>query len=461
MTTTDLSILARDYKRRVPGKFMLVDGGKLEEKIGGEEFVATLKLDGVMQLVRYADGEIRACGAGGNETPATLPCLLEAMSMLSGKGITSALFAAELYAVVSDTGRERVCDVAASLADTSRHGDLRLAPFDILEINGEDISAVTISEKLPRLTSLFGAGSLVGSVRSWKCHSISEVRQLYDSQVADGGAEGLVLHSSNGFVYKLKPRHTIDVAVIGFTEGEGGHAGMVRDMLTAVIRPDGELRQVVSVGGGLTDEQRLDLYKRLKDNLAESYYVETDSRGVAFQMVNPEIVIEISAVDFVTENSAGEPKINMLLTYDQATGYNVVGKTAGVALHSATFVRERTDKTACAENVRESQLTDLVVFSEGRITDFSSLPASEILLRRVFTKTTAGKTSVQKFVVWKTNKEQTGSFPAYVLHHTDYNFHRQEQLKRDIRVSDSRSQIFELCDALIASGIKKGWNEIV
>ncbi len=458
---SDLSTLARDYKRRVPGKFMLVDGSKIEEKIGGEEFTVTLKLDGVMQLVSYADGAIRACGTGGNETPATLSCMTETASLLAGKGIRSALFAAELYAVLSDSGRERVCDVAAALADESLRDKLRLAPFDILEIDGEDMNALPVAEKLNRLKEIFGGGVAVSPVKSMACSSVGDVRQLYDTLVAEGGAEGLVVHSSNSFVYKLKPRHTVDVAVIGYTAGEGGHAGMVRDMLTAVIRPDGEIRQVASVGGGLTDEQRLDLFNRLKDSGVESYYVETDSRGVAFQMVRPEIVIEISAVDFVTENSAGEPKMNMLLTYDPAVGYNVVGKAPGVALHSATFVCERKDKRVCPADVRESQLTDLCVFSQGRIADFSSLPESEVLLRRVFTKTTAGKTSVQKFVIWKTNKEQTGSFPAYVLHHTDYNYHRQEQLKRDLRISDSHDQIFGLCDALIASNIKKGWNETV
>lgn len=68
---------------------------------------------------------------------------------------------------------------------------------------------------------------------------------------------------------------------------------------------------------------------------------------------------------------------------------------------------------------------------------------------------------MQKFVVWKTNKEHTGLFPAYVLHHTDYNYSRNEQLKRDLRVSSSRTQIMSLLDEMVCINIKKGWEEIL
>lgn len=461
METTDISSLARDYKRRVPGRFILVDGNKLEEKIGGEEYLVTKKLDGVMQLVYYNNGIAHAYGTGGGETCPDLPCLQEVAALLQARGIKSALFAGELYASIGHNGRERVCDVATALADANLHKALYLAPFDLLELDGEDFSTQLIADKMPIIRSLFAGGKTVIPVKSRKCTSVAEVRQLYQSQVVDGGAEGLVVHCSAGFIYKLKPRHTIDVAVIGFTEGEGERREMVRDLLTAVIDSDGVYRQIVAVGGGMTDQERVDFFNRLKHHSVESDYFDTDSRGVAFQLVDPKIVIEISAVDFVTESSYGEPKLNTLLEYRAGEGYRAVGKTPGVSLHSATFVRERPDKTVCPEDVRVSQLTDLCEFSKGRTVDYGNLPASTLLSRRVFIKKSGLKTAVQKFVVWKTNKEHTGLFPAYVLHHTDYNYSRNEQLKRDLRVSSSRTQIMSLLDEMVCINIKKGWEEIL
>ncbi|MDE6239368.1 MAG: hypothetical protein K2M54_05195 [Muribaculaceae bacterium] len=461
MNLKDISSLAQDYKRRVPGKFMLVDGSKLEEKVGGQEFLVTQKLDGVMQLVYYADGVATAFGTGGNKTPSDLPCLKEVANKLRSIGVTSALFAAELYVSLSDTGRERVCDVAIAMADVKFFDKLRLAPFDLLEVDGKDLSHLPIIEKMHKLKMLFAQCGLVSPVKGRQCTSVAEVRQIYNSLVVERGCEGLVVHSSNGFVYKIKPRHTIDVAVIGFTEGEGDHRDMVRDLLTAVMEQDGTFRQIVAVGGGLTEQQRSEFFNRLRDKTVESEYFETDSRGVAFQMVKPEIVIEISSVDFVTENSMGEPKQNMLIELDCNDGYKAVGKTPGVALHSATFVRERTDKKVCSEDVRVTQITDLCEFSKGRAIDYGHMPLSTILSRRVFVKKTGLKTAVQKFLVWQTNKEQSGAFPAYVLCHIDYNYSRNEQLKRDLRVSSSRSQIMELLDEMILLNIKKGWEEIV
>ena len=150
----------------------------------------------------------------------------------------------------------------------------------------------------------------------------------------------------------------------------------------------------------------------------------------------------------------------MLLQFDYKTGFHALGNAPGVKLHSATFVRERPDKTACPADTRESQLTDLCEFAKVRIMDQADLPASEMIARHVFTKTTAGVRAVRKFLVWKTNKEQTGRFPAYVLHYSDFSPNRSEMLKRDLRISNSRQQILELLDTLMASEIKKGWVEL-
>jgi hypothetical protein len=69
---------------------------------------------------------------------------------------------------------------------------------------------------------------------------------------------------------------------------------------------------------------------------------------------------------------------------------------------------------------------------------------------------------VQKYFVWKTNKEGTDSrYPAYVLHYTDFSVGRKELLKRELRVSSSEEQILAICDEMIAENVKKGWEKHV
>ena len=59
-------------------------------------------------------------------------------------------------------------------------------------------------------------------------------------------------------------------------------------------------------------------------------------------------------------------------------------------------------------------------------------------------------------LVWKTNKEESGAFPAYVLYHTDYSPGRKEQLSRDLRISNTEEHIMKLFEDMLAGNIKNG-----
>ena len=450
---------AKKYKRTWAGTFMLVEGAKLMDKISGEDYWVTRKMDGILQVIFVRNGKMEAYTSHGHEIPSALPCYQELASILCSKGISDITLGAELYATISNDGRERVGDVKTAAANTALHKDLHLAPFDIIDENGTAPEVAHYKEKWSRLSELFADGTLVKVIDGCPASSKQEVSRIFDDLVVNGGSEGLVVHSEQSIIYKVKPRHTIDAVVIGYTTGEGQHAEMVRDVLLAVMRPDGIFQQFASTGTGFTESQRAELYQQLQQSKVASEYVETDSRNVAFQMVRPQIVVEMSGIDFVTENAAGEPKENMLLRYDEAKGYEAVMKTAGCAVHSPVIVRVREDKECNMSDVRISQLTDLCTFKMASVTSRGSLPQSQILLRRVFIKESGGKRMLQKYLLWKTNKEHAG-YPSYVLHVTDYSPSRQEALKRDIRVSDSENQIFEICQQLIDSNVKKGWNEI-
>ncbi len=458
---SNFSSIAKTYKRTVAGRFMLVEGAKIAERISGEDFCVTHKLDGIMQVLFWRDGEAEAYSSHGNPTDKNLPCMKEFAEIMRLSGLKSATFGAELYATINPKGRERVCDVSTALANPTLHDQLRLAIFDIIDIEGKPFEASHYKEIIMKIKHIFNNGELVKSVDAYSVSGKHELEHLYDELVVKQGAEGLVVHCEQPIIYKVKPRHTVDAVVIGYTVGEDDRSEMVRDILVAVMRPDGSLQQFASTGTGLSDEQRIHLYRHFSASHVESDYIETDSRNVAYQMVKPDIIVEISAIDFVTENTAGEPKLNMLLEYDDIDGYKTLYLTSGVALHSPVFVRVRTDKDFEESAIRLSQLTNICEFAKEQVADFSELPKSEMLFRQVYTKGNSPKRMLQKYIVWKTNKEQTGSFPAYVFHYTDFSEARAEPLKRDIRLSNNREQIMQLCNDFIAANVKKGWQQII
>ena len=88
------------------------------------------------------------------------------------------------------------------------------------------------------------------------------------------------------------------------------------------------------------------------------------------------------------------------------------------------------------------------------------LKPSEILKREVYRKESRGSVMVKKFILLKTNKEQSSEYPAYVYHLTDFSSGRKDPLKKEVKVSDSIDQMEELCAAELIKNIKAGW-EIV
>ena len=256
----------------------------------------------------------------------------------------------------------------------------------------------------------------------------------------------------------MKERHTIDAAVIGYTTADRG----IRDLMFAVRRPDGLFQMFFLGSTGLTDEQRADIAQRLSTKHVESQYVLSDSRGIAYQMVKPELVFEISVLELVARGNDDKIKMNPLLKYDEAQGWLMEGVTPGVSALGITIDQERTDKQPNETDVRISQLTDICPFEEDPNLQLSTLNSqlSTILERHVYRKVSGEKVMLHKFLLWKTNKEQSGRYPAYIIYHTDFSSSRKELIKRDMLYSNDEQQIRDLLAAEIADNIKKGWEEI-
>jgi len=444
---------AIDYKKNVAGKFMLVEGAKLKQRIDGERFAVTRKIDGHLQVVFYVDGQVFMLNSSGKEKASGIACLKAFAEAVKQAGLKQAIVAAELY-LPRDGGRPRCGDVPAALTDDGKRDLLALAPFDIVELDGEKWHAEHYADTHSKLCTIFNS-QLVLPVEMRNVASKEEVQEIYDEWVEGEGAEGLVIHSESPIVWKVKPRHTIDAAVIGYTTGEKG----VRDLMLAVCLRHGQFQMFAVGSNGLTDDERKALAARLQTMHVESQYVLSDSRGIAYQMIRPEIVYEVSVVELVARGNDDKVKTNPLLSYDESQGWLLESTVAGVSSLGLTFDRERTDKRPNETDVRVSQLTDLCPFEESEGTSASMEP-STLMERHVYKKVSGEKVMLHKFLLWKTNKEQTGRFPAYVIYHTDYSSGRKELIKRDMLYSNDEQQIRDLLAAEIAGNVKKGWEEV-
>ena len=131
------------------------------------------------------------------------------------------------------------------------------------------------------------------------------------------------------------------------------------DLLVAVMREDGTFHEFARVGGGFTEEDRKTLAAELRKRIVPSDYVAVNNDYVAYEMIEPGPVIEMSCLDLVSENSKGAPVKRMVLDW---TGerFLPLSRMPLVSVISPQFVRIREDKEANVEDVNIRQVTNLV-----------------------------------------------------------------------------------------------------
>jgi len=450
---------AQDYRRHTASRMIPLEPSDILKRFPAGEFHVSLKVDGEFSLLAYAAGEALLVNPGGT-VRVGIPAVDEAAKLLEKAGVKTALIPGELHFTNASGKRPRVHDVsrvARQPGSQTELDQLGFAAFDILELDGQPASE-EFAKTWNRLTDLFKGGKKARLVESLWLKDASAIEAQFRKWV-EQGAEGAVVRSDSVGRFKLKPRHTIDAAVIGFTEGTDDRRGMIHDLLVALIRPDGCLQVFGHVGGGFSNDERRGFLSDLKDVIVESDYVEVNDQ-VAYHMVRPTWVIEVSVLDLIAETTRGQSINKMALQWDTAASrYRIVRRMPLVGMISPQFVRRREDKSVHASDIPLRQVTDLVdIALADRDSRQLDLPKSEVIRREVGTKQLKGQTMVRKLLMWKTNKETTGEeFPAYVIHYTDFSPNRKTPLERDIRVSNSREQIEHLWSELSTEAFSKGW----
>ena len=451
-------------RRRQLGRMMMaLDREKAKYRIPAGDYFISRKIDGEYTCLVYRKGKAFTVNPGGT-VRAGAAFHKEAAKLLKDAGIKSALIGGELYVNRPDGKRPWVHDVvrvARKPEDQAAVDSLGFGIFNIYDLDGEDLS-MHYADAIQKIQDIFSTDGLVHSVET----VVGDEKAIFKkfSEWVDGeDAEGVVVRSDSAGVFKIKPRHTLDLAVVGFTEGIDDRAGLLHSLLLAVIRSDDSFQIVSRVGGGFSDEQRVELLKLLNPQVVESEYAEVNSDRVAYQMIEPELVIEISCLDIISRTSHGSTIDRMIIEWDEdKKQWQGLRRLPLCSIISPQFLRIRDDKTANADDVKMSQLSDITEIPElQRVADDLILPTSKVIERIVATKILKEVTMVRKLLLWKTNKEKASrDHPAYVLHLTNYSPNRKDPLQHEIRVSSSKKQIKMLMEKWKKKYFVGGWEVV-
>ncbi|HEV7699992.1 MAG TPA: hypothetical protein VGO43_07170, partial [Pyrinomonadaceae bacterium] len=265
---------AQDYKRQLSGKMRAVSAQDIARIQAGRGYTATRKYDGELSVLFFDGKKLISVNPGGTVRWG-LPQYKEAEKLLKAAKVKSAILAGELYIRAENFKGLRIHQVVGILRNPKSEEDmdrLGLAIFDAIEADGKKVADLKETYKL--LDNWFAkADELVRVVEHVAVKKTDEVLELFADWVIDKGSEGIVLQSDTSNWYKIKSRHNLDVAIIGFSEGSEDRKHLLHDLLVAVMRDDGTFHELTRVGGGFTDEDRKTIAADLKRRVVPSDYV--------------------------------------------------------------------------------------------------------------------------------------------------------------------------------------------
>lgn len=455
-----LHVKSQEYKRKISGLMRALSAEDIYRLPKARGLFVSRKYDGEMAMVFFDGEKIISVNPGGT-VRVGLPCFDEAEELLKKAKVKECILGAEIY-IKEDASKahpvQQVVRVLRAPPSKEQLEKLGLAVYDVIEF---DEAPVTETAKVfSLLEKWFGKGKSVHAVEHHKTDKIEAVMEYFTDWVIGEGAEGIVVRHDQAGWYKIKARHNLDVAIIGYSEGEEGRKGLLHDLLVAVIRKDGTFHEFTRVGGGFTEEDRKTIAADLRKRIVPSDYVAVNNDYVAYEMIHPGPVIEISCLDMIVERARGGPVKRMVLDWD-GKRYSALTRMPLVSVISPQFIRIRDDKEAIPEDVNITQVTDLVDVSEAdKSAHADDDPASEILERTVYTKTMKGNKMVRKLLLWKTNKTDRADFPAFVVYLTDFSPNRQNPLERDIKISNNEKTARKFFDQFAEKNFISGWEKV-
>jgi hypothetical protein len=453
LSDAELADQLASYRRRVAGNYRPLSPDEIVKLPNGPMWVSE-KIDGELWFLVSKGEETFLANPQGSVIAGELPVLTQA-----GKLPHGTIIAGELYAKM-DGRRARVGDLAAAMAGgaSTNTESIAFAVFDLIqEVGNTELGGY--ANRLAKLQSLIRVGGNISVISTETPATSSEVKALFDSKVATGQAEGLVVRLETGLIYKLKPEVRLKTVITAYTV-KADQTDMVRSILLSLIKNDGSFQILGGCGNLGSEEDRKSLLAKLEALKTESSARYASDGGGLYTFVKPDLVAAVTVTDLQSLLSDGSPATRMQVAFGK-DGWSSLGMHAGPKLIHPVMTGLLSDAKADQATAGYAQVADYLA-PEKKEQASGKLPESTVIRRDVWTKVAKGATAVRKLLVWKTNKEQAdSSYPPYVIHWTDYSAGRATPLDRDVRLAPDEKSALAIAEGLITENIKKGWEKVV
>jgi hypothetical protein len=465
------------YRKHVAQRFITRREADIPTLIG-KEFIISVKVDGAFSGYYYDQdtNDSFFFNLPAHRIFIGLPVAKDLEVLLKKNKIKKALLVGEFHASFRDPHdfetRSTIHDLMKIRRNPQSIEDLEkigYKVFDILQLNATKWINKDFPSRFQKMIELFPEKGRLSMVTTKICTSVYEIQDFYRRYVIEQGQEGIIVRVGNTG-YKIKPIQIIDVAIIGVASGREDTEiakDQVATCLVALRYPDGTYQILSRVGGGLGDMERTKLWSEITMVDSKGFAYSTND-GRIYSMITPQKVGQIEYFDIITDHD-GEPIMEPSLKYNPKTKtWEMVRMLPFVRLLSPHFVEGypfREDKSAeTIEDVRIRQILDVIELSRINKVSKLKLKPSEIIAKKVYQRQ---EIAVKKFMTWKTNKEDSGFYPKYVIYFLDYSKGRKDPLSRKAKVTNDEEQMTQLYEEWIQNEmigttgkLKKGWKEI-
>jgi bifunctional non-homologous end joining protein LigD len=280
----------------------------------GSQWVHEIKYDGYRLLAFLANGNVRLRTRNGNDWTPKFPSISASVAKLKAK--TAIL---DMEAVVLDSaGKSNFQAMQGALGDGGNPQSIQAYVFDLLYLDGEDITGESLTSRKEALEGL-----LKKSKASKSLHYSDHVAGRGADMLAKScamGLEGVVSKLADSLYrpgrqktwLKSKCIKRQEFVIIGFTDARTGTRAI--GALHLGYNEHGKLKYAGKVGTGFGMKYAQDLYGRLSKLRTDTPPVQDLPRSVvkAAHWVKPSLLCEVSFTEWTADGHIRHPSFQGL-----------------------------------------------------------------------------------------------------------------------------------------------------
>ncbi|GAB2789056.1 DNA ligase D [Halomonas shantousis] len=280
------------------------------EAPAGEAWLHEIKFDGYRIMVRLEAGQVRLITRNGNDWTERFPDLVAVLTQLP---VDNALLDGEVVALAHD-GTSSFRRIQEALS-SNRTAGLVYQGFDLLHLEGYDLTGVPLVERKRALAQLLESAGFTGGSRVRYSDHIQAQGPAFFEQACRLGLEGIIAKRAGGTHesgrskqwLKVKCAFHEEFVVGGYTRPSGARSGFGA-LLLGAFDADGELRYTSRVGTGFSVRQLESLHAALRElEVEESPFSDAVPDSKTAHWVAPEMVVEVEFTERTRDGRLRHP----------------------------------------------------------------------------------------------------------------------------------------------------------